>query len=175
MEKTFKIAQAGPEAAAGIAAIIQIVWEQMEHQEWFVADDAEYISRLLQPGNGMVWTAAEESNGCLAGILSIATPGAVGENLGWDAGLSEEQLPLAAHLDSVAILPEFRGYGLQQRMMQMAEAELRERGYHYLLCTVHPQNRFSRGNMVRNGFSSVKIAEKYGGLLREIMMKELPR
>lgn len=173
MEKTFKIYQTGPEEAADIAAVIQAVWDQMERQEWFVADDAEYISKLLQHGNGMAWNAVEESSGCLAGILSIATPGDVKENLGRDAGLSGESLKLAAHLDSVAILPDYRGHGLQYRLMREAEAELKRQGFRYLLCTVHPENRFSRDNMVRHGFCSVKIAEKYGGLLREIMMKEL--
>ena len=78
-----------------------------------------------------------------------------------------------AHVESVAILPEYRGHGLQYRMMRMAEDVARKENYAYLLCTVHPENRFSRNNMVKMGFHSVVTKEKYGGFLREVMMKQL--
>lgn len=168
-----RIVRAQPEDAQRIADVIRTVWESLENKDWFVPDDVGFVARLLEPGNGMAWKAVDGATGRLAGILNVALPGRSEENLGWDTGLSADELEHAAHIDSVAILPEFRGRRLQHRMMQAAEEELKKRSVRYLFCTVHPENRFSRDNMVRLGLHTVKTTEKYGGLKREIMMKTL--
>ena len=172
-EELFGIVRAYPEEAQLIADVIKTVWESMEHREWFVPDDAGFIRQLLMPGNGMAWKAVHRQTGETAGILNVALPGDSKENLGRDANLSPGELRKAAHIDSVAILPGYRGKKLQHRLMQAAEEELKRQGVRYLFCTVHPENRFSRNNMVKQGFCTVKTTEKYGGLEREVMMKEL--
>ena len=35
---------------------------------------------------------------------------------------------------------EYRGQGLQRKMMEESEQILKEQGYHYLLGTAHPDN-----------------------------------
>ena len=45
----------------------------------------------------------------------------------------------------------------------------------YLMCTVHPENRFSRYNMESHGYQVKKIARCYGGLERCILLKERRR
>ena len=87
--------------------------------------------------------------------------------------MGDQELSLVAHMDSVAILPEYRGYKLQYRLMQTAEGDLREKGFRYLLCTVHPDNRYSRDNIVSQGYKSVAVKEKYGGYMREIFLKRI--
>ena len=108
----------------------------------------------------------------VAGILLTTFPGDSEENLGRDIGLPESELMLVAHMDSVAILPEYRGAGLQKRLMQHAEQELAEQGYRYFMCTVHPENRYSRQNIIKQGFKPVKTALKYGGYQREIFLRD---
>ena len=87
--------------------------------------------------------------------------------------MEEEQLKLCAMMDTAAVLPEFRGHHLQYEMMQTAERKLHKEGYRYLLCTVHPENKFSRENVKRQGYKKILTKEKYGGFLRDIWMKEL--
>ena len=48
--------------------------------------------------------------------------------------------------------------------MQTAEGDLREKGFRYLLCTVHPDNRYSRDNIVSQGYKSVASSFPTGGL-----------
>lgn len=158
-----------------LGSLIAAVHKQLEEPSWFVPDDAAVIRNLLCSEKGLAWKAVEAETGTCAGMLLVFFPGTSEENLGNDAGLLEEEKKMAAHIESVAILPEFRGNGLQAQMMRLAEEEVRKRGYRYLLCTVHPENRFSRNNMVKAGFSSIVKKEKYGGLLREIMMKQLEK
>ena len=38
------------------------------------------------------------------------------------------------------------------------------------MCTVYPENRYSRQNVISQGYEPVKSALKYGGYLREIFL-----
>ena len=55
--------------------------------------------------------------------------------------------------------------------MEQAEKDLKKEGFRYFLCTVHPDNRFSRENMEKLGYRQVWVGEKYGGYMRAVMMK----
>ncbi|ADL05594.1 GNAT family N-acetyltransferase [Lacrimispora saccharolytica] len=156
-----------------MADVIQSVWRQIERKDWFVADDSEYTCHTLQEGNGIGYKAFEMETNALAGVLIASLPGKGEENLGWDIGMAEEELGRVAHMESVAILPKYRGNGLQHTLMKIAEEELRNHGYRYLMCTVHPENKFSKNNMIKQGYQVVLTKEKYGGYLRDILYKEL--
>ncbi|HBG12936.1 MAG TPA: hypothetical protein DDX68_16840 [Clostridium sp.] len=58
-------------------------------------------------------------------------------------------------------------------MMKTAEEELRKQGYRYLMCTVHPENRYSKNNIIKQGYQVVLTKEKYGGYVRDILLKKL--
>lgn len=171
----FEIRKAGLEDAQVIADVIQEVFLGMEHKEWYVADNADYTREMLRTGKGMVYKAVEKGSGQLAGVLMITFPGLAQENLGNDIGFSEEQLLRTAHMESAAVLPQYRGNRLQYLLMQSAEKEAAERGYGYLMCTIHPENRYSKENALRQGYQVMKTKEKYGGLLRDILLKKLPQ
>lgn len=94
------------------------------------------------------------------------------ENLGYDIGLPEAELCSVAHMDTVAVHPNFRGYGLQRLLISQAEEALSKTQYRYLLCTVHPENSFSHSNMEKLGYTYIKQALKYGGLPRCIYLKK---
>ena len=64
-------------------------------------------------------------------------------------------------MDSTAVDTAFRGNGLQGRMLEAAENLLDPDRFVYLMCTVHPDNSFSRNNMVRQGYRAVCRKEKY--------------
>lgn len=149
------------------------VQETMEHKEWFVVDDEEYMTKMLQEGNGIGYVAREAEKGTVAAVFLVTFPGTSRDSLGWDLGLPEEELPKVAHMDTVGVFPQYQGNRLQYRLMQKAERELREKGYRYLMCTVHPENPYSRKNVMDQGYQPVKKALKYGGFLREIFVKYL--
>lgn len=169
----FKIIKAVTTDSATIADVIQEVYRTLEQKDWYVADNAEYTYRMLSSGKGMGYLALNAETDEIAGVFMVTFPGNSKGNLGNDIGLSKEQLPLCAHMDSAAVLPKYRGNHLQCRLMQTAEKELAALGYRYLLCTVHPDNRFSKGNALRQGYQVMKTTEKYGGYLRDILMKEI--
>lgn len=168
-----RIEKAEPADYEAIIGLIEEVWQQLDRKEWFVADNAQYTRELLSSGTGRAYKATDCETGRLAGIFIAALPGISQENLGYDIGLSRKELSLVAHMDTAAVLPKYRGQKLQYRLMQMAEKELKAEGLRYLMCTVHPQNRYSRENVLRQGYEVVATKEKYGGYLRDILLKRL--
>lgn len=169
----FRIERSLGEDGAAVAEVIRRVWEQVEKKEWFIADDADYVTGILRSGRSIAYQAIEIESGETAGVFVAVFPGAKEENLGRDIGLPEEKLSLVAHMDSVAVLPKYRGNRLQYRLMQEMERELRILGYEYLMCTVHPENKFSRDNILRQGYEVAMTKEKYGGYPRDILLKRI--
>ena len=49
-----------------------------------------------------------------------------------------------------------------RKMVHTAEEELSGQGKRILLCTVHPENRYSLNNMLNQGYAIQKRVEKYG-------------
>lgn len=174
MENTdFRIERAVPDDYQVFAHIIQEVWQNMPKKEWYMADNAEYTRRMLASGKGRGYKAIDPETGAVAGIFMAVMPGMEPENMGYDIGLPKEELPMVAHMDSVAILPQYRGHGLQRRLMEAAESDLRREGYRYLMCTVHPDNCYSRNNVIGQGYRSMMVKEKYGGYIREVFLKQV--
>lgn len=87
--------------------------------------------------------------------------------------LTMENLRSVVHMDSASVLPEHRGYHLESRMIAYAETLIDTSKYHYSFATVAPENLASLKSLERNGYQVMIIKEKYGGLMRCVMMKEL--
>ncbi len=169
----FVIKRAAIKDSRIFADVIESVWLQLERKDWFAADNKDYTFRMLKEGNGIGYMALDQDNGNVAGIFLVTFPGSSEENLGRDICLAREELEKVAHMESVAILPEYRGRGLQYRLMQTAEEELKNLGFRYLMCTVHPENVYSKNNVVKQGYQVVLTKEKYDGYLRDILLKKL--
>jgi len=75
-------------------------------------------------------------------------------------------------MDTIIVHPLYRGQGLQQKLTALAEQDLRSRGFRYFMCTIHPDNKYSKDNMEKQNYKVVKEALKYGGLPRLILLKK---
>lgn len=172
-EKEIEIFQAGRESLEEAVRLVRNTAEKMKEKSWFVAESLEEFDRWMRKNQGWLYVARDRSSGQLAGMFFVVLPGMEEENLGYDIGMQGRQLYECAIMDTVVVLPEYRGMHLQYEMMQTAERKLHKEGYRYLLCTVHPENKFSRENVKRQGYKKILTKEKYGGFLRDIWMKEL--
>ena len=167
-----KIIRVGRECLREAYEIVNKVDQGMNVPEWFVAEPYEEFDFWMKKERGLLYLAADEE-GKEGAMFFVILPGAHPDNLGYDLGMEEEKLKLCAMMDTAAVLPEFRGHYLQYKMMQHAEGDLRQIGYRYLLCTVHPENVFSRSNVMKQGHQKMLTKEKYGGFLRDIWMKNI--
>ena len=91
-------------------------------------------------------------------------------NLATDFGAKPEE---SITFDIVAVDPEWRGYGLQQRFIDWSLNIAQELGAKYIHATVNPENSHSGQNFIKRGFVVKKTIEKYGGLTRNLLEYEV--
>ena len=153
------IRKATPADLEAFLAFTHAVRDAMDSTAWFALDPDEELRELTAEGDMEFWMA--EAGGRLAAVFSIIRPGLRDFNLGYDLGLTETELLRVTHMDTAAVHPDFRGMGLQKRMMTEAEAHLEGR---ILLCTIHPDNRYSLRNAQSLGYRVEKQVNKYGSI-----------
>ena len=73
----------------------------------------------------------------------------------------------------IIVSPEYRGNGLQGKLMARLEAVAVEKGKKLICATVSPLNSFSCNNFIKSGYAFHSTKEKYGGLLRSIYVKRI--
>lgn len=169
----FFIQKATSKDIDSIIHLIQAVWENMPQKDWFAMDNADYTKEIITTNKGCAYKVIESASGSLAGVFLTAFPGDSSENLGKDIGLSKDKYNQVAHMDSAVIAPAYRGHHLQQRLMSYAENDLKKSGYHYLCCTIHPDNKYSLNSALSLGYKIATICEKYGGYQRAVLVKEI--
>ncbi len=170
MHLNYMIRKANLSDADAIFSIMQRVTRELADKTLYVCDDLEYVKTQLQTdGFGVV--ACNSDNEIIASFL-FRYPHMSKDNLGRDIHLAEEQLDAVVHMDSVVVLPEYRGRHLQEEMLRYAETLIDKSVYRYFMATVSPDNPASYLSFERNGYVHVMTKEKYGGLLRRIYLKE---
>lgn len=143
----------------------------MPHKEWFFLDPPDEIREMMANGTLHLWVAMDGDR--LAGAFDFLIPGLDECNYGYDLGFGEEELLRVINMDTAAVHPDYRGLGLQKRLMQEGEKELRQMGRRILMCTVHPDNRFSLRNVLKQGYTIQLEKEKHGSV-RYVLRKDLP-
>lgn len=77
----------------------------------------------------------------------------VGEQLAAFAGyVPFVPFPDIVYFKRVAVLPEYRGYGFQRKLMRIGEATCRARGYARMVSTTDVVNVHSANNFVKEGW-----------------------
>ena len=194
MKDNYTLRLATLEEAYKIWSVMDICYQTLEHKEYFICDDLDYVKDILS-GHGLGVVACDE-RGKIVGNLLVKYPGLSEENLGYDVFrkaedssddnsnssslyrecsimLSEDNLMRVLHMDSASVLPEHRGHGLEHRMIAFAETLVDASKYHYAFATVAPNNIASLKSLEKNGYQVMVTKEKYGGLTRSILMKIL--
>lgn len=149
---------------------LEEVREGMEQKDWFYLDPPEAVRTMMADGTMELWVAEDHDR--LAAIFDVLYPGLESFNYGYDLDLREEDLLRVVHMDTSAVHPDYRGQGLQAMMIRRAEEELSGKGHRILLCTAHPENRFSLNNLLGLGYAIKKRVEKYGSE-RYILRKDI--
>ena len=87
-------------------------------------------------------------------------------------GIPREEWDGWANADSAIVHPDYRGNGLQRKMLEAALARLRP-GIVGIGATVSPENQYSLNNALASGFEIVCRREMYGGYDRYLLAKAL--
>ena len=132
----------------------------MKEQSWFYQDPPELVQTMMADGTMELWLAMDGER--IAAAFDILHPGLKPYNYGYDLDLTSEELLRVIHMDTAAVHRDYRGRGLQRKMVCTVEEVLKGRGERILVCTVHPENKYSLNNMIQQGYEVRKHVEKYG-------------
>ena len=133
-----------------------------------VPDTLENIADYLRTG---VCIGAWQQ-GRLGAYLILRLCGQSDENYAAFLGVPQSQWQHWANADSAVVHPDWRGNGLQRRMLEAALPLLPESITH-LGATVSPANPYSLSNALACGFTIRARREMYGGFDRYLLAKEL--
>lgn len=166
-----------PARPADVEAIMQVMADAManlKHPEWFVPDDAVYMAEHISGPKGFCLVAEEKASGALAAYFTVKLAGTAPDALGWQLGMSEEELNATAQMDSCCVAPPYQGNGLEGKLLLMAEDILRGSRYCHLLATVHPDNAASLYTGLHRGYTiAADHVICYGDKVRDILRKDL--
>ena len=157
-----------PDEAPAVYALQNEVHAAMPHPEQFVPDTLENITGYLRTG---VCIGAWQQ-GRLGAYLILRLCGQSSENYAAFLGVPQSQWQHWANADSAVVHPDWRGNGLQRRMLEAALPLLPESITH-LGATVSPANPYSLSNALACGFTIRARREMYGGFDRYLLAKEL--
>lgn len=157
-----------PAEAPAVFALQNEVHDAMEHPELFVTDTLENITSDVTNGLCIgVWQGER-----LGAYLTLRFCGEDAHNYAAFLGVPQAEWPHWANADSAVVHPDWRGNGLQRRMLEAAipllPPEITAIG-----ATVSPDNAFSLHNALAAGFSIVTRREMYGGYDRYLLAKKL--
>ena len=150
--------------------LLNHVKQNMEHKEWLYLDSPDEVREMMKAGTMSLWVAMDGKR--MVGAFDTLNPKLAPFNYGYILGLDDIDLLRVVNMDTAVVHPDYRGHGLQKRMMQQAELELAESGKHILLCTVHPHNYYSLNNLLSQGYTICKTVKLYGSE-RHLMRKNL--
>lgn len=150
--------------------LLSHVKQNMENTEWLYLDSPDEVREMMRNGTMSLWVAVDGKR--IVGAFDTLNPKMAPFNYGYIIGLDYKDLLRVVNMDTAVVHPDYRGHGLQKRMMQQAEKELAESGKHILLCTVHPHNHYSLNNLLSQGYSICKTVALYGSD-RHLMRKNL--
>ena len=155
------------EDAERVLTFLAQIKEAMTHKEWFCLDTPEEFRERMENGSTRLWVAEDGEK--LAGVFTVVFPGTSQVNYGWKQNLPPEDLTRVLNMDTAAVHPDFRGQGLQRRLMQTAERELGPGKI--LLCTIHPDNQYSLHNAQSQGYEIQATLPMYGSI-RHLLRKD---
>ena len=155
-----------------ILTLQQIIVDSLANAESFEADSKEFIESHLSQRGRILAVFAE--NRCVAyRTIEFYTKEDHHHSLGLDINLPANQIPYTAHLETVAVHPEFRGNGLSFRLNQYAVHLLEQAGYFHICATVHPTNFHNIHTLLRTGLVIRRLKKKYQGKLRFVCHQNL--
>lgn len=109
----------------------------------------------------------------LIAFRALAIPVNDEHHLGYDIGLSTEQLDKVIYQEITNVHPDYRGYSLQKKLGIIVMELLDASPYTHVCATVAPFNIASLKDKLSQGMVIGALKKKYGNKLRYVFFKKL--
>jgi GNAT superfamily N-acetyltransferase len=170
IEVSYKMCFLDENCVQDILELQKLIARNLSVSEIFRLQETASFRDLFALDRAVIGVLTEDG---LIAYSIISFPGDAEDNLGRDIGLSEREQRKVAHLQPVAVHPDYRGNGLQRRMATAHLRVIEDLGYEHVCCTVSPKNPFSLGNVFACGFAVEGLKPKFEGWWRYIMYKNI--
>lgn len=147
------------------------VEKNLNNPELFQTDTKDFIANMLDEHNGRIIGVFVE--GKLVAYHTMLFPYKDSHNLGIDLDLSGGDLDKVAHLESSAVIPDFRGNALHTKMQSRLIKLAKSLGFRHLGVTIAPNNYPSIKASLNLGLYILRLKAKYSGKLRYIFYQNL--
>lgn len=139
----------------------------MNEPDWFVATSREENIIFLTSPNTIIGVFDGDK---IIAFGSLVFPGMDSSNLGWDLEWPEEKALHCATLDTIVVDSDYRGLGLQRKLIQLCVEYARKiMPECIVLTTICPDNIYSLRNGLAEGFEILMRKIKYTGVDRYIL------
>ena len=167
-EKTFILRRCVPEDLDEIVALQDEVYDYISDKKIFQKTEADEFAESIELDQCFCFM---DGNKMIAFTLMVAArPGY--RNYGEYLDYTPEQLAKTVSMDTSFVLPEYRGFGLQQFFFELREQAATELlGATEALTTIAPDNEYSLNNAYKTGYEEIRRMTIYGGLERCILRK----
>ncbi|MBO1582113.1 GNAT family N-acetyltransferase [Bacillus sp. XF8] len=171
-EQIFKVAPLSFDYIEQILSLQNIVIEALENKDSLQPLTLEEYQYILK-GNGMMIGAFIEQE--LIAFRALLVPPVDDEHLGFDIGLTENDLDRVIYQEISNVHPKCRGNGMQKILAKVIMEQLiqSDSKYDYVCCTVAPFNIPSLKDKFAQGMEIAALKKKYGGSMRYVFVKEL--
>jgi ribosomal protein S18 acetylase RimI-like enzyme len=162
----------GPADVPGVIALHRRVLASLAPGLLNPETDAFFAQHAFEAGR-LFGLASSQGALVAYAVLGLPTASDIG-NFGRLIGLAESELGLVAHLDGAAVVPEWRGHGLQRALLVRRVACAVCLGRRHLLATVAPANHHSLRNATGLGLRIIDTRPMFAaGALRHILHLDL--
>ena len=163
-----RLRRCSPADAAAFFALQNEVRAAMPHPEQFVPDTLENITAYLREDLCIGAYDGER----LGAYFILRYCGRSAHNYAAFLGVPREEWEHWANADSAVVHPDWRGNGLQRKLLEAALSLVRP-GIVGIGATVSPENQYSLNNALACGFVIADRREMYGGYDRYLLKKML--
>lgn len=163
-----QIRRGEPKELAAFCALQDEVRAAMPDPELFMPDTEDELRGMLQNDLCLgVWLEQR-----LVAFFILRYCGENEHNYANVLGVPQSEWKYWANADSVAVHPDVRGNGLQQRLLALAE-QWRDPAILAIGSTISPHNPYSLNNALACGYTIAKRCMMYGGHDRYVVQKHL--
>ncbi|EEM12956.1 hypothetical protein [Bacillus pseudomycoides] len=171
-EQRFKVAPLSFDHIEQILSLQNVVIEALENTDSLQPLTLEEYQYILN-GNGLIIGAFVDQE--LIAFRALLVPPIDDEHLGFDIGLTEDDLDRVIYQEISNVHPKCRGNGMQKILATVIMEQLTQTDskYDYVCCTVAPFNIPSLKDKFAQGMEIAALKEKYGGNMRYVFVKKL--
>lgn len=156
-----------------IITIKQDIWDQLENKDFFVINGTtkEYIYNAVLE-QGLLLKAIDVISNIVGFLIVLRTIAPSNEIMQTFPNAKIEEY---IEMDTVGILPDYRGMHLQRKMIEKAEKImiLKDNKIKYSIATVHPDNIASLKNFLEKGYKIIDERYMYQNKRRYVLKKDL--